>query len=118
MIEYGRRMAAAWFAEQAENWDMASYQILEMREIQEVGETTRPARAEALKAFETTFLDPLDKAVAAKDKTQFEAAYNGAMASCNGCHAAQTSAAYPKGYGFIKVQTPKGDTLDTIYAWK
>jgi cytochrome c5 len=119
MIEYGRRMAAVWWGGEATNWDMAAYQIIEMREIQDVGATTRPARANALKAFETGFLDPLDKAVAAKDKAGFEKAYNAAIAGCNACHAGQTSAAFPKGYGFIQVKVPTSpDSLDTIYVWK
>jgi hypothetical protein len=119
MIEYGRRMAAVWWAGEAANWDMAKYQVVEMIEIQEVGETTRPARAQALKAYESGFLDPLDKAIAAMDKAGFEKAYEAAIAGCNGCHASQTSAAFPKGYGFIKVQKPTSETsLDSIYAWK
>jgi mono/diheme cytochrome c family protein len=119
MIEYGRRMAAVWWGGEAANWDMAAYQIIEMLEIQETGETTRPARADALKAFETGFLDPLDKAVAAKDKAGFEKAYKAAIAGCNACHTGQTSAAFPKGYGFIQVKVPtSADSLDTIYVWK
>src|ERR1041384_6552959 len=74
MIEYGHRMAAVWFAGEAGNWDMAHYQIIEMVEIQEVGETTRPARAPALKSFESSFLDPLDDQIKAKDKAKFESA--------------------------------------------
>src|SRR5438477_9353097 len=45
MVEYGHRMAAVWFAGEAGNWDMAHYQVIEMREIQETGEITRPPRA-------------------------------------------------------------------------
>src|SRR6266545_4171438 len=45
MIEYGNRLARLWFAASADNWDMAKYQLDEMIEIQEVGETTRPNRA-------------------------------------------------------------------------
>ena len=47
MIEYSHRMSAMWFAEQAGNWDFADYQLIEMREIQEVGETTRPREPRA-----------------------------------------------------------------------
>lgn len=116
MIEYGRRMASVWFAGEASNWDMAKYQIIEMREIQEVGETTRPARATALKSFESSFLDPLDEAVAAGDKAKFESAYRSAIQGCNSCHGSQTSADFPKGFGFIKVQVPQKN-LDDIYVW-
>ena len=116
MIEYGHRMSAVWFAGEAGNWDMAHYQILEMVEIQETGETTRPARAPALKSFESSFLDPLDKAIEAKDKTQFETAYRSAIQGCNSCHGSQTSADFPKGFSFIKVQVPQKSIWD-IYAW-
>jgi hypothetical protein len=116
MIEYGHRMSALWFAAQAGNWDFAQYQLTEMREIQEVGETTRPARAPALKSFESSFLDPLEEQIKAKDKTKFESAYNSAIQGCNSCHGSQTSADWPQGFRFIKVQVPT-DTLESIYSY-
>src|SRR6266508_5463962 len=76
MIEYGNRLARLWFAANADNWDMAKYQLDEMIEIQEVGETTRPNRAPALKAFEEGYLTALDKAIQAKDKAAFTKAFN------------------------------------------
>ena len=116
MIEYARRMGSVWFAGEAGNWDMVQYQIIEMREIQEVGETTRPARATPLKAFESGFLDPLDDAVKAKDKAKFEAAYQAAIQGCNTCHGSQTSADFPQSFKFVKVQVPK-DTIESIYSY-
>ena len=116
MIEYSHRMSAMWFAEQAGNWDFADYQLIEMREIQEVGETTRPARAPALKSFESSFLDPLEEQIKAKDKAKFEAAYNSAIQGCNSCHGSQTSADWPQGFKFIKVQVPT-DSLESIYVY-
>jgi hypothetical protein len=116
MIEYARRMGHLWFAEQAGNWDFAQYQLAEMREIQEVGETTRPARAPALKSFESSFLDPLEEQIKAKDNTKFESAYNSAIQGCNSCHGSQTSADWPQGFGFVKVQVPTKSIWD-IYKW-
>ena len=116
MVEYSHRMAAIWFAGQAGNWDMGHYQIIEMREIQETGEITRPPRASALKSFETNFLDPLDQAIGTKDKTQFETAYTAAIQGCNSCHGSQTSADFTAGFKFVKVQVPK-DTLESIYSY-
>jgi len=116
MIEYGHRMAAVWFAGEAGNWDMAHYQIIEMIEIQETGETTRPARAPALKSFESSFLDPLDEAIKSNDKAKFESAYNSTIQGCNSCHGSQTSADFPQSFKFVKVQVPK-DTLDSIYSY-
>jgi hypothetical protein len=117
MQEYSRRMALVWMAEQAGNWDMAHYQIIEMREIQETGEITRPPRADALKSFESSFLDPLDAAVSSKDTTQFDSSYRAAIQGCNSCHGSQTSADFPQGFGFIKVQVPTTGDPDTIYAY-
>ncbi len=117
MIEYSQRMANAWFAQQAGNWDMARYQVLEMREIQEVGETTRPARASALKAFESSYLDPLAKAIDNKDNTAFTTAYNNAIGGCNSCHASQTSSEFPGSYKYIKVKVPSSK-WEEIYDWK
>ncbi len=118
MIEYSHRMASAYFAQQAGNWDMAKYQVLEMREIQEVGETTRPGRAAALKAFESSYLDPLAKAIDNKDANAFSTAYKNAITGCNSCHASQTSSEFPGSYSYIKVQVPTDNTFESITAWK
>ena len=112
MIEYSHRMAKLWFAGEAQNWDLAAYNLDEMKEIQETGEIDRPQRAEALKAFESNFLDPLDKAIGAKDKGAFETAYKKAVDGCNSCHANTKSDAFKSGYGFIKYQIPKTPPVD------
>lgn len=104
MIEYGARYTNAYYAARGGNWDLASYQIKEAREIQEVGETTRPARAQALKAFEKSYLDPLDEAIKAKDFKKFDAAFKAGIRGCNGCHMSQ-------GFPYIKYQLPKGPTF-------
>ncbi|MCL4367596.1 MAG: S-layer homology domain-containing protein, partial [Actinobacteria bacterium] len=113
MIEYGNRMARLWFAGSAGNWDMATYQIAEMREIQETGEITRPNRADPLKAFEANFLDPVDTAAKATDATTFVTAFNAMIDGCNGCHVAASSATYGS-YQFVKVQIPKTDPADYL----
>ncbi len=116
MIEYGNRLARLWFAANADNWDMAKYQLDEMTEIQEVGETTRPARAPMLKAFEDNYLKPIDKAIAAKDKGVFIKAFNDAVGGCNGCHKASTGSNW-KSYQYVTVAVPKIDPAFYI-DWK
>jgi hypothetical protein len=106
MIEYAHRMSTAYYAAKGGNWGMADYQIKEAREIQEVGETTRPARAEMLKAFESANLDKLGDAIKAKDWKKFETAFKATVAACNGCHAAN-------GFPFIKYQLPKSSPSPT-----
>jgi hypothetical protein len=100
MIEYSARYTNAYYAAKGGNWGLASYQIKEAREIQEVGENTRPKRASALKAFESAYLDPLDKAIEAKDFKKFEVAFKAGIEGCNGCHASQ-------GFPYIKYELPK-----------
>jgi cytochrome c553 len=116
MIEYGNRFSRAWYAAHNGNWDMAKYQLDEMPEIQEVAEVTRPGRADALKAFEHGFLDPLNQATQKKDLVAFEAAYQNAVTGCNGCHAAAKGGPWSS-YQFIKVQVPTADNSDYI-VWK
>ena len=71
MIEYSNRYTDMYYAAKTGNWPLAAYQLKEALEIQEVGETTHPARADALRAFEQAFLDPIGKAIQAKDFEQF-----------------------------------------------
>jgi mono/diheme cytochrome c family protein len=99
MQEYGYRFALAWYAGQAGNWGMAAYQLKEATEIQEVGETTRPANADLLKSFEGSYLEPLIHAVDAQDKGAFESGYKAAIEGCNACHQAT-------GHPYVVVQMP------------
>jgi len=111
MIEYGTRMYRLEQAAKAGNWDLAAYQLKEMREIQEVGEATRPAKAEMLKAFEKSYLDPLEEAIKSKDLTKFEGAFKAAVQGCNGCHQAT-------GHGYIKYPEamPLANKVDVIWS--
>lgn len=113
MIEYGTRFDNLWFAAQKNNWDMAQYQVTEMREIQEVAEITRPARVAMLKAFESGFLDALDKAVKAKDLAAFTTAYDSAIGGCNGCHVASSSGDF-KTYKFVKIIRPTAPNFNNV----
>lgn len=100
MIEYANRYTNAYYAAKGGNWDLAGYMLKEAGEIQEVGETTRPERAEALKGFEKAYFGPLNEAVKAKDIKKFEVAFKNGIQGCNGCHAGQ-------GFPYIKYQLPK-----------
>jgi hypothetical protein len=100
MIEYGNRYTNAYYAAKGGNWDLAAYQIKEAREIQEVGETTRPPRAKGLKQFEKNYLDPLDAAIKAKNFNNFDKTFKAGIAGCNGCHAGE-------GFAYIKYELPK-----------
>jgi hypothetical protein len=113
MIEYTARMNNLWFAAQQGNWDMVRYQIDEMKEIQEVGEITRSNRAGMLKAFESSFLSPLDSAAHAKDLTAFSQAYDNTVGGCNGCHAASSSSKWSS-YRFVKITRPTTPSFNNV----
>ena len=98
-MEYSTRYTNMYYSAKGGNWDLAAYQMKEALEIQEVGETTRPARAAGLKAFETAYMTPLDAAIKAKDFGSFEKTFMAGIQGCNGCHAAQ-------GFPFIKYGLP------------
>ncbi len=100
MIEYGNRFYTMYYAAMNGNWDLASYQLKEALEIQEVGEYTRPARASSLKAFETAYLDRLNNTINARDWNGFQAAYNNTVDGCNNCHAGN-------GFPYIKYALPQ-----------
>lgn len=99
MMEYSTRWTNTYYAAKAGNWDLAAYQVKEALEIQEVGETTRPKRSEALKAFETAHMTPISDAIKAKDIAKFEAAFKAGTKGCNGCHSSQ-------GFGYIEYKLP------------
>ena len=106
MIEYAHRFTTMYYSAKGGNWAMADYQLKEMREIQEVGETTRPARAAMLKAFESANLDKLAETIKAKDLKKFNAAFKETVTECNSCHAAND-------FPFIKYQLPKASPSPT-----
>ena len=107
MIEYGHRYTTVYYAAKGGNWGLAAYQLKEMREVQEVGETTRPARAQPLKAFEKGHLDPLDAAIKSKDWTKFEGAFRAGVEACNACHVSV-------GFPYIKYQLPRTFQSDLL----
>ncbi|MCX9011564.1 MAG: hypothetical protein OIN66_10645 [Candidatus Methanoperedens sp.] len=99
MMEYANRFWSMYYAAKSNNWDLAGYQLKEAIEIQEVGETTRPARAPMLKAFESSFLGTLNNTINAKDFNAFQTAYNNTIDGCNSCHIAT-------GFPYIKYTLP------------
>ncbi len=107
MIEYGRRFAMAQLAVKAGDWGMAQYQLEEALEIQEVGETTRAAKATLLKDFEHTYVDPLLEDIANKDATAFQQHLASAIGGCNDCHAAT-------GHGYIVIREPTNSPEDFL----
>lgn len=112
MQEIGRRMTAIFYAARGGNWDLANYQLKELREAQEVAETTRPNRKDALVSFEDSFLGDeenaaegtLQDAINKKNFAVFNRSFKSALDGCNGCHQAT-------GFAYIKYRLPKSSEL-------
>lgn len=99
MHEVGYRFTDLYLAANGGNWGLAQYELKELIEALEVGEATRPKRANMLQAFEQTYLDSLGKAITKKNIEQFNGRYTAAINGCNACHTAL-------GYNFLHYQTP------------
>ncbi|WP_338467241.1 hypothetical protein RXV95_01405 [Novosphingobium sp. ZN18A2] len=87
------RHAKLWFAGEAENWPLAAYETAELREgFDDVAKEPPPREGAAqplssmVPEFVTQPLDEMDKAIAARDKAKFEAAFDQLTQGCNGCH--------------------------------
>ena len=112
MQEIGRRFTAIFYAARNGNWDLANYELKELREAQEVAETTRPNRKDSLISFEETFLGgdtdaaegTLQDAINKKNFLAFSRSFKSAIGGCNGCHQAA-------GFSFIKYRLPKSSEL-------
>jgi hypothetical protein len=98
------RHAKLWFAAQAKNWDLAGYEIDEIKEGLEDAAKQFPTHdglpiADMIKTNTEAPLDELEKAVGAKSSAKFSAAFDKLTKACNTCHAGAKKE-------FIKIRRP------------
>jgi hypothetical protein len=98
------RHAKLWFAGKDHNWDLAAYEIDEIKEGLEDAARLYPSFegfpvAEMIKTIINPRIERLEKAVKGKNNTQFIAAFDELTNGCNSCHA---GASKP----FIHIQRP------------
>src|ERR1700756_2243028 len=98
------RHAKLWFAGKNSNWDLAAYEIDEIKEGLEDAAKLHPTFdnvpvAEMIKSIIDPRIERLEKAVEAKNSAQFVAAFDELTAGCNSCHAGA-------GKRFIRIQRP------------
>jgi hypothetical protein len=103
------RHAKLWFAGKQNNWDLAAYEIDEIKEGLEDAARLHPSFdgvpvAEMIK----TIIDPriagLEKAVRAKSSAKFMVAFDELTSGCNSCHAGANKP-------FIRIQRPTESPL-------
>ncbi len=99
------RHAKLWLAGSASNWELADYELGEIKEgLDDVVKyhpvfKTGARLAQMLGKFVDGPMEDTRKAIAAKDSAKFEHAFNELTKSCNACHQAA-------GRGFIKIVRP------------
>ena len=100
------RHAKLWFAGENENWALASYELVELREGFDDAIKFHPTHdgvprplTEMIPEFIEPRLAEVEKSVAAKDKVQFETAFDGLTTGCNSCHQAAN-------FGFNRITRP------------
>jgi hypothetical protein len=101
--------AKLWYATSARNWELAAYQLGEIKEIMLDVEDLYPTFKnlplnKMLDAVITGEIAQAEKALDAKDFQKFSAAYDKLTQACNSCHQAT-------GNGFIVMQRPVGQAF-------
>ena len=93
-----------WFAAKAANWDLAGYELDELKETMEAAENLDEEKngvkiSPVLDSVLKTQIPALEETLKAKNAAKFQKAYDETLAACNGCHA-------DAGYKFIHVVRP------------
>jgi hypothetical protein len=109
------RHARLWFAGEAGNWNLATFEVQELQEAFDAvveqnpdDANLQPERlADVLPAMTRAPIAELRKAVDAKSKSAFEKAYDGLSAACTGCH-------HVAGNDMLIIQRPKTPLLDNL----
>ena len=100
------RHAKLWFAGSAGNWDLASYELDELKEGFDDVMTYAPVHdgvrlAPLIKSVTDGAIPQLAKAIAARDGAKFATAFDALTGGCNTCHQSAKRS-------FIAIQRPSG----------
>jgi len=98
--------AKLWYAASARNWELAAYQLGEIKEIMSDVEDLYPKfkdlpLGKMLDDVITGPIDDAEKTLDGKDFGKFSVAYGKLTDACNACHQAT-------GMGFVVIQRPSG----------
>jgi hypothetical protein len=104
-----------WFAAKASNWDLAEYELDELKETMEAAKALNAEKngvkiSGVLDSVLQTQVAHLGEAIKNKSPTGFQKSYDEALSACNGCH---TQA----GYRFIHIVRPAAPPV-TNQAWE
>jgi hypothetical protein len=93
-----------WFAGRSQNWELARYEIEQIRNSFEAAANDYPKSGDAdiaglIKTDGYPALDAVKSAVEARSNAKFAAEFDKLTQACNGCHRATH-------FGFIQIQVP------------
>jgi hypothetical protein len=96
--------AKLWLAGNASNWDLADYQVDELKEgLEDAAKAIPDYKGVPVgRMIENLMMPPIaeiENAIKAKDREKFVAAYDKTTAACNNCHQGSNR-------GFIVIQRP------------
>ena len=100
------RHAKLWFAGKSRNWDLASYELDEIKEGLDDAVKYHPVFkkdapiASILEKFTAQPLGDIESAISAKDTVKFKKSFDNLTKACNDCHQAASQ-------GFIVIQRPR-----------
>jgi len=89
MVETGYRFSELYWAGLDQNWAYATYQAEKIGTAIQNGLERRPARAASARPFLEAALPMLQGAIETRDPGAFAVSFEGLMAACNSCHAAE-----------------------------
>ena len=104
MMNVQSHHAKLWLAGNARNWDLAEYQVDELKELlEDIAKRVPDYKGTPVgKMIESTTMPPIgdvESAIKARDLAKFTAAFDKLTAACNACHEAANR-------GFIVIQRP------------
>ena len=104
-----------WFAVNATNWDLARYELDELKETMIAAKTLNAEKngvkvSNVLDAVLQSQIVQLEDAIKHKVKSEFQKSYNAALSACNGCHA-------EAGVKFIQIVRPSAPPV-TNQRWE
>ena len=95
-----------WYAGQVRNWQLANYELAQMRASFEDAKRLSPNIPVADTTAITQSADEIGTAIAEKDGAKFRKAFDRLTSACNSCHQAAD-------FGFIVIREPRMSPIQT-----
>jgi hypothetical protein len=104
-----------WFAAKAANWELAEYELDELKETIEAAKGLNAEKngvkiSDVLDSVLQTQVAALDSSIKSKSQTKFQSSYDETLSACNGCHQSA-------GYKFIHIVRPSAPPV-TNQKWE